>query len=118
MTCIREHRTLATAGRLLAENAERHLKAPRHMEALFRDRPDLVRNTEALAERLQFTLKDLGYRFPEYPVPPGETAHSYLCRMTEQARARPLPPVRRQGRAARSRASSRSSASSSCPATS
>jgi error-prone DNA polymerase len=85
MTCIREHRTLATAGRLLAENAERHLKAPRHMEALFRDRPDLLRNTEALAERLQFTLKDLGYRFPEYPVPPGETEHSFLCRMTDTA---------------------------------
>ena len=100
MTCIREHRTLATAGRLLAENAERHLKAPRHMEALFRDRPDLVRNTEALSERLQFTLKDLGYRFPEYPVPPGETAHSYLCRMTERAapeRFRPFDDkVRRQ----------------------
>jgi error-prone DNA polymerase len=85
MTCIREHRTLATAGRLLAENAERHLKAPRQMEALFRDRPDLLRNTEALGERLQFTLRDLGYRFPEYPVPPGETAHSYLCRMTERS---------------------------------
>jgi error-prone DNA polymerase len=85
MTCIREHRTLATAGRLLAENAERHLKAPRHMEALFRDRPDLLRNTEALAERLQFTLEDLGYRFPEYPVPPGETEHSFLCRMTDTA---------------------------------
>ncbi len=29
LTCIREKRTLAAAGRLLAENAERHLKAPR-----------------------------------------------------------------------------------------
>jgi error-prone DNA polymerase len=100
MTCIREHRTLSNAGRLLAENAERHLKAPRHMEALFHDRPELVRHTEALAERLQFTLQDLGYRFPEYPVPPGETAHSYLCRMTEKAapdRFRPFDDkVRRQ----------------------
>ena len=92
-TCIREKRTLATAGRLLAENAERHFKQPRHMEALFRDRPRLLRASEALAERLQFTLKDLGYRFPEYPVPPGETIHSFLCRMTEigaQGRFRPF----------------------------
>jgi len=83
LTCIREKRTLRTAGRLLSENAERHLKSPRQMEALFRDRPDLLRNTEALADRLGFTLEDLGYRFPDYPVPAGETMHSYLCRMTE-----------------------------------
>jgi error-prone DNA polymerase len=82
-TCIREKKTLATAGRLLSENAERYLKAPRTMEALFRDRKDLLRNTEALAERLEFTLDDLGYRFPEYPVPPGETLHSYLRQRTE-----------------------------------
>ncbi|MFI5183304.1 MAG: DNA polymerase III subunit alpha, partial [Vicinamibacteria bacterium] len=92
LTCIREKRTLANAGRLLAENAERHLKAPMAMESLFRDRPDLVRNGEALAERLEFTLKDLGYRFPEYPVPPGETAQSFLCRMTDAgARVRYRP---------------------------
>src|SRR5258706_14278860 len=83
LTCIREKRTLATAGRLLSENAERHLKAPQAMEGLFADRRDLLGNTEALAERLAFTLDDLGYRFPDYPVPAGETLHSYLCRMTD-----------------------------------
>src|SRR6187401_236906 len=56
LTCIREKKTLVTAGRLLADNAERHLKSPKKMAALFADRPDLLRNTEALAERLEFTL--------------------------------------------------------------
>jgi error-prone DNA polymerase len=83
MTCIREKRKLHTAGRLLADNAERHLKAPRAMAALFADHPVLLRNNEALAERLEFTLQDLGYRFPEYPVPPGETQLSFLRAATE-----------------------------------
>jgi error-prone DNA polymerase len=83
LTCIREKRTLATAGRLLAGNAERHLKSPKAMDALFADRPDLRRNAEALAERLQFTLEDLGYRFPDYPVPEGETQFSFLRKATE-----------------------------------
>ncbi len=83
LTCIREKRTLSSAGRLLSENAERHLKSPRAMEALFADRRDLLANTEALAERLEFTLQDLGYRFPDYPVPPGETPQGHLCRLTE-----------------------------------
>ena len=99
-TCIREKTTLATAGRLLAENAERHLKPPRQMEALFRDRPDLLRNTEALAERLAFTLEDLGYRFPDYPVPPGETMHSLPAPADRGGRARPLPARTTRRRAA------------------
>jgi error-prone DNA polymerase len=83
MTCIREKKRLSTAGRLLAKNAERHLKSPRAMAALFADEPGLLRNVLALAERLEFTLEDLGYRFPDYPVPPGETQFSFLCAMTE-----------------------------------
>ncbi|HXK09965.1 MAG TPA: error-prone DNA polymerase [Vicinamibacteria bacterium] len=83
LTCIREKRTLATAGRLLSENAERHLKGPRAMAVLFADRRDLLRNACALAERLTFTLEDLGYRFPDYPVPEGESQFSFLCRATE-----------------------------------
>jgi error-prone DNA polymerase len=83
LTCIREKRTLADAGRLLAENAERHLKSPTALAALFADRKDLLRNAEALAERLPFTLQDLGYRFPDYPLPEGETPFSFLCKVTD-----------------------------------
>ena len=54
------------------------------MAALFHDRPDLLRNTEALAERLEFTLDDLGYTFPDYPVPPGESMFTFLCQATDK----------------------------------
>ncbi|MBK5256253.1 MAG: PHP domain-containing protein, partial [Vicinamibacteria bacterium] len=82
-TCLRHHTTLSRAGRLLSENAERHLKKPADLQALFADRPDVLRNTEALADRLRFTLDDLGYRFPDYPLPPGETNDSFLRAITE-----------------------------------
>jgi error-prone DNA polymerase len=84
LTCIREKTTLADAGRRLAENAERHLKPERQVRALFHDRPDLLKNAEGLADRLQFTLEDLGYVFPHYPVPPGETMQSFLVAMTDR----------------------------------
>ncbi len=98
LTCIREKRTLATAGRLLAENAERHLKRPRAMAALFADRPDLLRNAEALGERLQFTLDDLGYRFPDYPVPAGETQLSFLRQATEAGARQRYRPYHEKAR--------------------
>ncbi len=82
-TTIREHTTLDAAGRRLAANAERYLKPPVQMVRLFADQPEAVRESLALAERLQFTMTDLGYRFPRYPVPPGETEISFLRKIAE-----------------------------------
>jgi error-prone DNA polymerase len=77
-TCIREHTHLDAAGRLLTENAERHLKSDREMRAIFADLPEAIENTSRLAERLTFSLENLGYEFPEYPVPAGHTMDSFL----------------------------------------
>ena len=77
-TAIRNHRTLSTAGRLLARNSERHLKSPGEMQQLFADLPQAITNTLELSRRLEFTLNDLGYEFPRYPVPEGDSMDSYL----------------------------------------
>ncbi|MEY4094181.1 MAG: Error-prone polymerase, partial [Acidobacteriota bacterium] len=83
LTSIREHMPLMKAGRRLAANAERYFKPPAQMVRLFADRPDAVRSTLDLADRLQFSMNDLGYRFPTYPVPDGETEMSFLRKITE-----------------------------------
>ncbi|MHB8218260.1 MAG: DNA polymerase III subunit alpha [Candidatus Sulfotelmatobacter sp.] len=77
-TAIRHHRTLSTAGRLLARNSERHLKSAQEMQQLFADLPEALANTLELSSRLEFTLNDLGYEFPRYPVAEGETMNSVL----------------------------------------
>jgi error-prone DNA polymerase len=83
LTCIRHHTTLAEAGRRLAPNAERYLKPAGDMAALFSDRPDAVARTGELAERLRYSMADLGYRFPDYPVPAGETQATFLRQIVE-----------------------------------
>jgi error-prone DNA polymerase len=83
-TAIRHHRTLATAGRLLARNSERYLKSPQEMQALFADLPEAIANTVELSSRLTFTFKDLGYEFPKYPVPQGETMMSFMRERTRE----------------------------------
>ena len=80
-TCIREHIHLDLAGKLLTQNAERHLKSDAEMCAIFRDLPDAITNTERLAERLEFSLENIGYEFPEYAVPDGHTMNSFLRTM-------------------------------------
>src|SRR5664279_4346934 len=92
-TCIRNHRTLDTAGRLLARNSERYLKTSEEMLRLFADLPEATANTLELSSRLNFTLNVLGYQFPRYPVPEGETMNSFLrTRTMEGACARYLRP--------------------------
>lgn len=91
-TAIREKVTLAEAGRRLARNAERHLKPPAEMARLFADLPGAIAQTAELSARLQFTMSDLGYEFPRYPVPPGETMASFLRRRTEEGARRRYRP--------------------------
>jgi len=83
LSCVYHHTTVDAAGRRLARNAERYLKPPEVMAQLFSDRPDALRGTAALAERLEYTMSDLGYRFPAYPVPGGDSEMSFLRRITE-----------------------------------
>ena len=108
LTCIREHTTLDAAGRLLSQNSERFMKSGRVMERLFADCPEAVANAGELSLRLGFTLKDLGYQFPDYPLPPGETPIGYLRALSEAGRADALRHGAARGarRAARSRTSS------------
>jgi len=65
LTAVRHYTTLDEAGSRLAEHRERHLKSPEEMARLFADLPAAVEESVALASELAFTLKDLGYRFPE-----------------------------------------------------
>jgi error-prone DNA polymerase len=87
-TCIRNHARLETAGRLLAINSERYVKSPEEMARLFADLPEAIANTVELSSRLEFTLQDLGYEFPKYPVPPGETMTSFLRQRTYEGAQR------------------------------
>ncbi len=92
LTAIRHHVTIEKAGRLLARNNERHLKSPAEMERLFADLPVAIANTRELSARLEFTLEDLGYEFPCYPVPEGETMASFLRARTQEGMLRRYGP--------------------------
>src|SRR6476619_7044662 len=99
-TCIREHTHLDAAGKLLTQNAERHLKSGREMRGIFADLPEAIENTSRLAERLTFSLENIGYKFPEYPVPVGHSMDSFLRTIVwfgaQQRYAAISPKVKRQ----------------------
>lgn len=82
LTCVHHHTTLDEAGTLLSYNSDRYLKTARVMQRLFSEFPEAVANTVALAERLQFTLANLGYEFPRYPTRDGMPEIEFLRQRT------------------------------------
>jgi error-prone DNA polymerase len=98
LTCARLKTTVDAAGRQLLRNGERFLKPPAVMAALFRDRPDALRATRVIAERCHFTLADLGYQFPVYPVGAGESEQSFLEAATWMGARQRFRPLTEQAR--------------------
>ncbi|WGR69014.1 MULTISPECIES: error-prone DNA polymerase [unclassified Bradyrhizobium] len=82
LTCIREKTTIEAVGRKLEANAERFLKTPREMARLFRDFPDALAETMRFANKIDFSLDQLKYQYPDEPVPPGKTAQGHLEDLT------------------------------------
>ena len=98
LTCVRQKTTLSTAGRLLERNSERYVKTPARMARLFADLPEAIAHTLEISSRLQFTLADLGYQFPRYPVPEGETQMSFLRKRVDEGARRRYQPYHERAR--------------------
>jgi error-prone DNA polymerase len=64
LACIRAGVTLAEAARVTGQNAEADLKSPHAMAELFADDAQALRTSLHIAERCQFSLSELRYRYP------------------------------------------------------
>jgi error-prone DNA polymerase len=91
LTCIREKTTIEAIGKRLEANAERYLKPAEEMARLFRDVPEAIAETMRFAGRINFSLAQLKYQYPDEPVPPGKTAQRHLEDLTWQGAHRRFP---------------------------
>jgi error-prone DNA polymerase len=82
--CIGMGETLAAAGTRLAANAERHLKTAAEMARLFRDFPQALQAPARLLARVDFSLDQLRYEYPNEPVPAGYSPQGWLETLTLQ----------------------------------
>ncbi len=83
LTAIRLGTTVQMAGRTLQANAERHLRSPRAMAALFADHPDWIEQSLIIADRVSFTLASLAYRYPREVTPEGRSPQAQLAHLCE-----------------------------------
>jgi error-prone DNA polymerase len=82
LTCIRHGVTLHEAGRRLKPNAEHGLKAPHEFRKLFKNRPEFIARSREIADRCEFSLGEVRYRYPSEKLPSGMTSAMWLRRLT------------------------------------
>lgn len=87
LTCIQHHTTLKDSHEIRLSNSERHLHTLAELYSLWQDRPDLINNTLAIAERVCFDLKEIRYRYPRSSLPEATTPTHYLKELTQKGLA-------------------------------
>jgi error-prone DNA polymerase len=96
LVAVHHRKSLEESHRERRANSEFYLKSPAQMARLFRELPEAIENTLAIAERCRFDpTHDLTYRFPEYPVPDGRSQIDYLdalCRVAALRRYGAITP--------------------------
>ncbi len=97
ITCIREHVTIDSAGKLLELNAERHLKTAAEMARLFRKYPDAIAQNRRFVDACRFSLEELrGTEYPEETrkdfATPQEALVAYANKGAQQLYPNGMPP--------------------------
>ena len=89
LTAVRHGCTVAAAGELLFPNAQRYLRSPQEIAAIFARYPQAVERTLEIARQTTFSLDELRYEYPAELAPAGQTPMEYLTRLAwEGARNR------------------------------
>lgn len=89
LTAVRHGVTVDNAGFVLYPNGERHLRTLEVLRHVYP--PELLTETLRIAERIDFSLDELRYEYPDEIVPPAHTPATYLRELTEQGMRRRWP---------------------------
>ncbi|MBU6420426.1 MAG: error-prone DNA polymerase, partial [Proteobacteria bacterium] len=87
MRCIRHGCTIEQAGFLLEPHGERHLKSPAEMARLFYKFPEALSRQQEILQRLNFSLDQISYEYPDEPVPPDLTPDTHLANLVRSGAA-------------------------------
>ncbi len=78
LLCIQTGKTLNDPKRMKFSTEELYFKSPEEMKAAFREVPEAVTNTRAIAERCNFDFDLKSFHLPRFDVPEGTTLATEL----------------------------------------
>ena len=83
LLAIQTQTVLSDPNRMRMTDESYYLRTPEEMSRLFAEVPEALSNTLLIAERCNVDLSFKGYHLPEFPVPEGYTAKTYLRHLCE-----------------------------------
>ena len=84
LLAIQTNTLLSDPDRMRMSDDSYYLRTPDEMSLLFAEVPEALSNTLLIAERCHVNLDPHGYHLPEFPVPDGFTAETYLRHLCEE----------------------------------
>ena len=78
MLCVQTGAKVHDKERFRFDSDQFFVKSADEMGVVFKDAPDVVRRTQAIAERCNLKLNKVDNPFPEFAVPPGHTIDSFF----------------------------------------
>jgi DNA polymerase III subunit alpha len=96
MVCIQTGKSIQDSKRMKFEGTQFFVKNYDQMYSVFKDAPDVLAQTVAIAERCHLRIEKVGSPFPHFEVPPGFTLDSYFEHVAREGFARRLETLRPQ----------------------
>jgi DNA polymerase-3 subunit alpha len=94
MLCIQTGKSIQETNRMKFEGTQFYVKNGDEMLRVFKDSPEVLSRTLAIAERCNLTLEKVPSPFPHFDVPDGFTLDSYFEHITRQGFARRMDNLR------------------------
>lgn len=91
--CIAQGRVLNDPKRPKSFTREQYLKSAEQMQALFEDLPEALENSVEIARRCNLSLEFGKYHLPDFPVPSGHDANSFLREQSHEGLSRRLAQI-------------------------
>ena len=101
LLCIQTGKTMSDGSRMKFATDQFYFKTAVEMAEVFRELPDALERTVAIAERCSVKIQRVSNPFPEFKVPEGHTADSYFEKVAREgfsARAAVLERLSKEGR--------------------
>jgi len=94
MVCIQTGKSIQDANRMKFQGSGFYVKSHDEMYRVFKDSPEVLSRTLAIAERCNTRLEKVSNPFPHFDVPAGYTLDSYFEHITRLGFARRLEALR------------------------
>jgi DNA polymerase-3 subunit alpha len=94
MVCIQTGKSIQDANRMKFTGNQFFVKSHDEMHQVFKDAPDVLKRTLAIAERCNLRLDKVSNPFPHFDVPEGYTLDSYFEHVTREGFAQRMDAIR------------------------